>query len=51
MKYFDLQVNGYGSVDFNRDAITAGELRVLVRNWYGMASKEFWRPSSRRSWM
>jgi N-acetylglucosamine-6-phosphate deacetylase len=27
MKYFDLQVNGYGGVDFNRDAVTAGELR------------------------
>jgi N-acetylglucosamine-6-phosphate deacetylase len=27
MKYFDLQVNGYGGVDFNRDAVTANELR------------------------
>jgi N-acetylglucosamine-6-phosphate deacetylase len=27
MKYFDLQVNGYGSVDFNRNDLTAEELR------------------------
>ncbi len=27
MKYFDLQVNGYGGVDFNREAVTADELR------------------------
>ena len=28
MKYFDLQVNGYGGVDFNSDGLTAEQLHV-----------------------
>ena len=26
--YFDLQVNGYGGVDFNADGLTAGQLHL-----------------------